>query len=1012
MPYYNEQINKNLKQALEKIKTMMYTKIDELDSVVWVTSEPVPFSKRLNGQKKKIRIGETWGNLWDCGWFNFTGKISDEAREKKVVLLIDVNGEGCVFDSGGCPIRGLTNISSSFDFSLGEPGKRVVQLLDNAKGGEEIDIWVEVGCNDLFGRYSKNGTLENADIALCNEEMRNLYYDFQVLYDLMISLPEDSARYSCILFTLNDAAKVLQEFTEEEAKRARDILGKELNKKGGDASLNISAIGHAHIDLAWLWPIRETIRKGSRTISTVVEMMERYPDYVFGASQPQLYLWMKEHYPSLYQKIKGLVEEGRWEVQGGMWVEPDTNITGAESLVRQLLYGKRFFREEFNKDMKILWLPDVFGYTGSLPQILKKSGVDYFMTIKLSWNEHNTFPHHTFTWEGIDGSTVLAHMPPEGTYNSSASPNAIIKTEKQFLDKGLSDKCLMLFGIGDGGGGPGAEHLERLNRVKNLAGLPPVVQEQSIDFFEKIDKDSHNYKKWVGELYLEKHQGTLTSQAKNKKFNRLMEIKLRELEYISSLMTICTNKLSYPQDELETTWKKVLLYQFHDILPGSSIKRVYDESLEDYELMYERVNQLVGEWYSNLATMVSVADMQIPYLLANSLSWERKEWLKINNEWVFASIPSLGYTTIDMECIETNEAYVKDLLINEDDKLIENDVIRVVFNEKGYISSIYDKETDREVIDISGEANSLAVYEDRGDAWDFHIDYREKMPEYFKLETTRFSFDGPKIIAKNLYSYGKSILRQEVIITHGSKRVDFKTAVQWQEANKMLRTSFPVNIYSSDAICDIQFGTIKRSTHENTTWDMAKFEVCAHKWADLSQRDYGVALMNDCKYGYSIKGNILDLNLLRSTRYPGVQSDIGDHEFLYSIYPHVGDHIIGNVSRAAYELNVQTYSIKVDSSNNTIEPTKSFLNLESSSILVEAVKKAEDDESIIVRLYENSGGNVKTTISSDWNIESIYIVDMMEENPEEVYLDEGKYILEFKPFEIITLKMKLSTKQP
>ncbi len=452
MPYYPNQTKNYLRQVCEKIQKAIYVPVAELAATAWITSEPVSFEERCTGQEKKIVLEEKWGNLWDCAWFNFTGEVPRDVVDKKVVLLIDVSGEGCIFDEQGCPVRGLTNGSSVFDRSLGEPGKRVVQFLDKSEGGEKVDLWMDAGCNDLFGTLQYNGILKEAHIATCNQEMRQLYYDFAVLYELMENLSEEEARYHSILYTLNDAAKVMRNYTIEEAKKARTILEPELAKNGGDPSLTISAIGHAHIDLAWLWPIRETIRKGARTFSTVLELMDRYPDYVFGASQPQLYQWMKDRYPLLYDKIKERIAEGRWEAQGAMWVEADTNISGGEALVRQCLYGKRFFRNEFDKDMKVLWLPDVFGYTGSLPQILKKSGVDYFMTIKLSWSEHNRFPHHTFHWQGIDGTKILAHMPPEGTYNSAASPKSIKKAEKDFLDKGISDQCLMLFGIGDGGG--------------------------------------------------------------------------------------------------------------------------------------------------------------------------------------------------------------------------------------------------------------------------------------------------------------------------------------------------------------------------------------------------------------------------------------------------------------------------------------------------------------------------------------------------------------------------------
>ncbi|WP_105619729.1 alpha-mannosidase [Vallitalea okinawensis] len=1002
MPYNIEGMYQQVNHFKDAIAPHIYTPIAELEATVWVTPEPVSFKNKCTGEMKVIKKGETWGKLWDCGWFHLTGEAPAEAKGKKLVLLIDVNGEGCLFDEQGCPIRGLTNISSSFDFSLGRPGKRVLQFVNESEGNEKVDIWLETGCNDLFGRYSKKGTLENADIAICHEEMRSLYYDVEVLASLMESLPKDSARYSRILYALYEAKLSMKDYTEEEAIKARKIMKPELDKQSGDPSLTVSGIGHAHIDLAWLWPIRETIRKGGRTFSTVIELMERYPDYIFGASQPQLYQWMKDGYPLLYNKMKERIKEGRWEVQGGMWVEPDTNVSGGEALVRQFLYGKKFFREEFDQDMKVLWLPDVFGYTGALPQIMKKSGIDYFMTIKLSWNSTNQFPHHTFVWEGIDGSKVLAHMPPEGTYNSSAKPDAIDKAEKSFKDKGVSDYCLMLYGIGDGGGGPGAEHLERLKRIKNLAGIAPVKQEFSIDFFERIEKNQGSYQTWCGELYLEKHRGTLTTHGRNKWYNRKMEYALRELEYVASLASQYEG-FSYPQEKLEKLWKEVLLYQFHDILPGSSIKRVYDESVDRYELMLKETEAMIKEVYEALVHHVDASNYQSPYFISNSLSWERKEWIDVEGKWFNVIIPPMGYTVIEQNI---NQTGVSDDL-HVDECFMANDKLKIAFNENGTIQSIFDKVNNKEVLAPMATANELTVYVDEGNAWDIPFDYYNKTSERFELVERKAYIDGPKVIVRQTYTYDESKLIQDVVLTKGSYRIDFHTQVNWYEESKMLRTSFPVDIYAKEATCDIQFGTIKRPTHNNTTWDMAKYEVAAHKFVDLSQRDYGVALMNDSKYGYRVHENTMDLNLLRSTQYPGESADQGKHEFTYSLYPHLGDHVKGEVSKVAYELNIPLRKMKVESSQSILQKTKSFIQIDAENIVIEAVKKAEYDDSMIVRLYENNGQSTNANIQFDWLVKRIELVNFMEEYDKNLTIDDNnKVALQFKPFEIHTLKIK------
>ncbi len=1029
MPYYTVNIRERLKKTFERIEKAIYQPVADLKVTAWVTPEPVSFSERTTGERKELKVGESWGKLWDCAWFNFTGQIPQECKGKKVVLLIDLSGEGCVFDEKGNPVQGLTTASSHFDRSQGRPDKRVVVISECWDGKGDIDIWVDAGCNDLFGNYRDSGTLKEACIAVCNENMRKLYYDFEVLYELMEYTPEDKARHFSILYALNDAANLLKEYSDQEAEKAREVLAAELNKKCGDMSLSVSAIGHAHIDLGWLWPIRETIRKGARTFSTVLMNMERYPDYVFGASQPQLYQWMKDYYPGLYERIKQRVAEGRWEAQGAMWVEADTNISGGEALVRQVLYGKRFFREEFGKDMKILWLPDVFGYNAALPQIMKKSGVDYFMTQKLSWSKYDVYPHHTFWWKGLDGSTVLVHMHPEASYNSPASPKAIIRSERVFLDKGISDKVLVLFGVGDGGGGPGEEHLERLAREKNLEGLIPVTQEPALDFFRHIEKDGHKYKTWQGELYLEFHQGTFTSQARNKRYNRKMEFALRELEFASVLAMLTAGK-AYPQEELESIWKEVLLYQFHDILPGSSIGRVYSESLERYRILMDRVQCMINEAYSSIAEGVCKKSVCI----FNSLSWKRSEWINIGGKWVKVDVEPMGCAFVDMSdeaqltrvpsCDETQA-------LSCSENQLENDLLRVRFDDDGTIVSVYDKQHDREAIAEGSKANRLAVYEDYGDAWDFSIQYDETPGESFELTGTKSYIEGPKAIRESTYRYGNSVLKQKVILTAGSRRIDFVTTVDWKENHRMLRTSFPVNVYATEATCEIQFGNIKRPLHRNTTWDMAKYEVPAHKWVDISQGDYGVSLMNDCKYGHKVVGNVMDLNLLRSPRFPDDTADRAVHEFTYSLYPHSGDYVKGGVVRAGYELNIPLTVIDLpEASDNDVSCfdktetlkcpeesvsgyvrgncMKSLIEVDAENVIVEAVKKAEDSNAIIVRLYECHGAGANAKIKVGFEYSQANLVNLLEEPIEETALDKENLVLKFKPFEIQTLKFTLN----
>ena len=1000
MPYYHQETIHYLRGVKDRIEKAVYQPISQLKITAYWSKEPIPFQKRTSGKKISLKPGQKWGELFDCAWFNFTGVVPKSAKGKKVVLLLDVNGEMCIFDKSGNPIRGLTNVSSTYDFTLGMPGKRVLQFLSKATGGEKVDIWADAGCNDLFGVLRENGTVKEASIAICNDNLRDLFYDFSVLYELMTLLPEDRARYHTILEALKNTAFQLREFSDAEAITARKILAPELAKKNGDVSLSISAVGHSHIDLGWLWPIRETIRKGVRTFSTVLDLMNQYPDYIFGASQPQLYEWMKSYYPALYKKIKKRIAEGRWEPQGAMWVESDTNIPCGESLVRQLLYGKRFFKQEFGKEMKILWIPDVFGYSGVLPQLMKQSGVDYFMTQKMSWNIINRIPHHTFFWQGIDGSRILTHMPPEETYNSSAAPRALMKSENNFADKSVSDRVLILFGIGDGGGGPGPEHLERLNREKNLDGLPPCKQEPAFKFFKRIEKNQTKYQTWIGELYLERHQGTLTTQGRIKRANRKIEIALRELE-LTSILTNRLTGLKYPQKELDLIWKEVLLYQFHDILPGSSISRVYEECHTRYQELFSKIGELQIKADTALIKTIDSNGMTQPFLLFNSLSWARAEWLKFGNKWVYAQVPAMGYAVLDLA-----EQKSISPTLTATTKRLENEFLKLTFVADGSISSIFDKETDREILKPGTTGNQLNVYDDTGDAWDFYIGYDKKPPRRFKLQLAKVKIDGPKVILHQTYTFGKSKLKQDIILTAGGRRIDFVTRVDWQETHKMFRVAFPIENNAKEATCNIQFGEIKRPTHRNTSWDLGMFEIPAQKWLDISQEDYGVALLNDCKYGYKVVDNILDLNLLRSPTHPDPQADKGTHEFIYSLYPHHGNHNRGNVAHAGYELNVPIRIIPIKSQDGKFPVQHSFFNLDAENIIIETVKKAEDSDTLILRLYENRGATTKATLQFNLPIKSVKLVNLMEEESKQLKVTSNSVSLQFHPFEILTLKVE------
>jgi alpha-mannosidase len=1007
---------KSLDRFLHDLEAAIYRPVADLTITAWRTREPVSFAKRSSGRRIDLTVGQSWGSLFDCAWFRFRGTVPDSARGERVVLLIDVNGEACIVDALGNPLLGLTNVNSVFDPTLGKPGKRVVPVALRAVSRMKIDVWADAGANDLFGSLQENGVIREACIAVCREPVRALHWDVEVLLDLLKCLPPSEPRAKKLLHGLTEAMHAAGSLSDPEVAAATRLCALLLSRRGGDPSLVVSAIGHAHIDLGWMWPFRESVRKGARTFATALALMERYPDYMFGASQAQLWLWMKERYPALYTRMKAAVRAGRLEPQGAMWVEPDVNMTSGESLVRQVLLGKRFFRSELGIDVRNLWLPDAFGYTGSLPQILRKSGVDYFMTQKLSWSRTNRFPHHSFGWKGIDGSVVLTHMLPEETYNGPALPRSVRKIDLEYAQRDVSGRALMLFGIGDGGGGPGEEHLERLARIKNLLGISPVRQEPAARFFEDWKKDAERFPVWEGELYLEKHEGTFTTNGHSKRANRLMEKLLREAEW-SSVMAREYRGIPYPRERLQAMWRDVLLYQFHDVLPGSCIKQVYDETAARYAAMREDAEELIR---GNLEAVAGAgspkpanASSRRSVVFFNSLSWRRQGWLKHGRKWQRYDVPSLGYAAAGMENPASFGKNIASI------RRLENDVVKVLFNRDGSLVSVVDKRLHREVLASRSKANRLALFQDNGDAWDFPHDYRQRGLGFMQLASATAGVDGPSAFVDQEYRRGHSILKMRVSVIGGSPRIDFSVKARWRETGTMLRASFPLSLRAPEATCGSAFGSIIRPTHSNTSWEAAKEEIPCHGWVDVSRHTCGTALLADGKYGFRVKEEALELNLLRSVRYTGPilvrdrdvkpgephhgYSDQCDHEFVYSLFPHVGDHVEGRVAREAYDL---AFPIRAVVCTEASHAGLSLVAVEAESVILETVKSAEDDDQVILRFYESSGTPVSSRVVLSRAVAAAEETDLMEENGRRIAVHGNTFALSFGPFEIITVKVR------
>lgn len=1002
----------------------VYTEHKPLAATFFTTPEPVRFSMLSKHEFRPIEPGTVWGNNFDCAWFRLKGRLDKRFAGKKVVALVDLGGEACLFDGRGRPRQGLTPKFDDRHGGIIGP-KREIVIRENARGNESVSLTFDVGANHLQGRQ-RGAEFREASLCVLNEPLRKLYHEFRFLELLLLELEPGNRRGDLVLRALNDVCNIMTTFSNREITESRARLAAELQRPASDSALQVSAIGHAHLDVAWLWPLRETVRKCARTFSTALRMMEEYPDYRFGASQPHLYQMTKDNFPSLFEEIKTSVAEGRWEVQGGMWVESDCNIPSGESLVRQILFGKRFFREEFGIDVRHLWLPDVFGYSGALPQILRKSGIDYFTTHKLNWNQFNEFPHHTMYWEGIDGTRIFAHFMTGNDYNVPATPGSFMNFERKNKDGDRTSHALCLFGIGDGGGGPGRTHIEWTQLAQNTEGLPRVTMEHAADFFPKAEAGATDLMTWVGELYFEYHRGTYTSQALVKKMNRRLELLLREVEFIYSQLPLA----EYPANELQRVWKIVLLNQFHDIIPGSSITRVYEEAHEQYQDAFDTLTALRQAADIQYSGRVATEQMRDPRVVLNSLSWERETMVFLPREsrihWVDGTgrpiasqrvdggvfvklhVPSMGHNVIH---VALGQPARKPSPLPSTPRRLENSLIRVDFATNGEIRRIYDKASGRDVIRPGTTANVFKVYEDLPlayEAWDIDAYYLEKTPQSPELVNARLVENGPLIsIIEQVWQADDYTITQRISLRANDRIIEFDTEVDWQASQKMLRVDFPVNVRAQQASFEIQFGHVERPTHMNTSWDMARFESVAHKWVDLSQPNYGVALLNDCKYGHRVQGNTISLNLLRSPTRPDPTADRHVHQFRYALYPHPGDLVSAEVVNRAWEFNVPARVYKARASAGDLPAKSTIFDCDRNNVIIDTVKKSEDEDSIIVRIYEACGIDCTATLSFFRPFSECDEVDLME-NPVKPVKKRGQQIrIGMKPFDLRTLRIRL-----
>jgi alpha-mannosidase len=830
-------------------------------------------------------------------------------------------------------------------------------------------------------------------------------------------------------------------------------LNQGIDRSGQPLNVDITAIGHAHLDVAWLWTLGETRRKAGKTFTNMLRLMEDKPEFRFTQSQPQLYDYVRQDYPELFEEVQKRVEDGHWEPIGGMWVEADCNLTGAESLVRQLLLGRTFFRDQFGEDREspVLWLPDVFGYAANLPQLIKLAGLKYFFTIKLGWNQYNRIPYDSFWWQGIDGTSVLTHFSPTkqpgsdmvSTYNSDASPGQIMSTWTNFQQKdlgkvGSTPPLLMSYGYGDGGGGPTMEMIENIDILHDFPAAPKVRFGSAVDFFQQLEKSvGSELPTWNGELYLEYHRGTYTTQAKMKRSNRKSEILLHDTEFIATMASIFSDGYHYPHEELTSAWKILCLNQFHDILPGSSIGQVYKEASDQYAdltaktqfLRAQALETLFRECDADCTSFLvnpSPFAQELPVMIgedydpiAAGQSSERSTIAhqKIEKGWLIdpGSLPPYSITPLyrgDSES-KSNEPSGDDLFVTA--RLLENSLLRVEFDSAGDIVRIFDKKLEREVIQAGENANQFQLFEDRPripDAWDIDIFYDDRSWGADPASSIDVLEAGPLRatieIKRRLFA---SDMVQRISLYRDSPMLVFDTEVDWRERHTLLKVAFPVDILSPFATYDIQWGQVQRPTHDNTSWDWARFETCAHKWVDLSEGGYGVTLINDCKYGHDVRDNTIRLTLLRGTTDPDPQADLGHHKFSYALLPHPGPLDETPVA-AAYGFNDPPFAYLArnsvperDSSIIRKVAGRSFVSSDSSNLIIETIKRAEDGNGLIIRLYESMRKRGNAQITCLCPVEAAARTDLLEKDIEHIEVDGKRFILPYKPFEIITIRL-------
>lgn len=963
-------------------------------------------------------------------WFKTTFTVPDSFDNKPLWLRVytqidewdDAKNPQFLLFLDGVPIQGI------------DMNHREVRLEEHAQAGKTYTLELQSYTGIIHSEF--NLFVKAVEI---DPRINQLYWDLKVPVQAFTRMEKDNKVRIDIETVLNNTINLLdlrnphsEEFYASVDKAEQYIQKALYEDMAGYDDIIATCIGHTHIDVAWWWTVEQTREKTGRSFATVLKLMDEYPNYKFMSSQPQLYYFLKERYPELYERVKEKIKEGRWEPEGGMWVEADCNLTCGESLVRQFMHGKKFFKDEFGVDNRILWLPDVFGYSGALPQIMKKCGIDYFMTTKEAWNQFNKIPYDTMKWRGIDGTEILAHFITTlgvgqpltehfTTYNGMLHPDAIMGGWGRYQNKDINNDILISYGYGDGGGGPTREMLETSIRMeKGVKGIPKVRQEFARKYFEELDERVSGNRRlptWEGEFYFEYHRGTYTSMARNKRSNRKTEFMLMNLEFLAMLAE--KNGVAYPAEELDQMWKLLLINQFHDILPGSSIHEVYEVTKKEYAELKEQGEKLIGE---RLSALTGSSDNLTLY---NTLGFDRCDVVELEDRGVSAwkdaegnvypvqktadgravayvcHMPSKGRKVLTPASAEAACPFTRD------GNHLETPFYSIDLDDQGLFTSLFDKENQRQVLQDGKKGNQLRVYEDKPldyDNWDIEIYYTEKSWDVTDVTRMEWTEMGPVRATLEIdRKFSNSVIKQKIHFYANTRRIDFESYADWKEHQCLLKTHFPIAIHTDEASFDIQFGNVTRKTHSNTSWDMARFESCGQKWADISEGNYGFSILNDCKYGHSVKDACIALTLIKSGTVPNPVTDQEEHFFTYSAYPHAGNWKQGGTMQEALKLNVPAIEYKGGKEGDDF----SFASVDQKNVVLEAVKKAEDGNGVILRLYECENSHTPVTLTLCGDVASAEECDLLENKCGDVKTEGGKVSFCIKPYEIKTIRVTL-----